>query len=250
MNGALQLSDLIPKEVISKPLTHDAYYKEVRSFVGFAALLGCGLALSGALFIAGIIWSILLLAVFPFMFAVLLLVLLLQLWDTHIRARKDIEVQRTNDRRISILALEIYQNFQIDKVVVQKGGAFVQGNVPQAPALPSVQPPRVNDYYDLALKIAEVGINAWNDNGGKRPRPKPISANAITELFKVGRDSWQEAIGLLAESCVMEKPEDAMWTPLCRTSEEAKQVLDSYLQRQGFFRTVHQKREVWMTVKG
>lgn len=153
-----------------------------------------------------------------------------------------IDNRHANYYQIAFILTEISQNIHIDQVKVQKGGTFIQGDTPIPAASVEVLP--INSTYQLALKIAQIGIEAWQAED-KRPKKKPISALEIKEKLGVGSEAWQDAIGLIGDAQVMYEPETRAWKLLVNSTEEAQVRLDKHLRAMGYHTYTKDDKLMW-----
>lgn len=247
-----RLSDIVPREMLVSPLTptayHDAFTRFLRLFLVLITFLAFSVFSTVALFtFFGLLYAFL-----PFLMGCGLFLSLFFLKDAYSRQREDYEKQRITHQRVVLTVTSIIQNITIQQVTVNRGGTFLASGMEPPPAVSSAipssieQPLRINDTYQLALKIASVGITAWNNNKGKRPTPKPISADAITSHYHVGREAWTESIQLLADAQVFDSPERPGWRPVVFDTDRAKGLLVKYLQSQGYVMTTYNQKETWI----
>ncbi len=242
-----RFTDIVPREALAQPLAEDSYH---RAQVRYVMLWGVVvLSIASALTVGALVYYYIdwVWAVFPISIGLLLLPLLLTIHESKVYTYKDYELRRQSYQGIieSVRVLIV----QYNQVVVQKGGTLNLGSNSSALGESSAysnEVPAINATYDLALGIIKVGIAAWSANGGKRPSPKPISAELITKQFHVGRELWQEAIQLIADSAIFDKPERSTWHPNYKDTGEAEKVLSKYMEGLGYFRSTSRGKSVWL----
>lgn len=244
-----RVTDIIPREYLTQPFSEDAFSLAVKRFIEFALPLCVGASLSFAL---GTLMYFLVaywLAVLFFCLGICLAAGIAFVFQAYWSERGDLQARRRERKDIVIAVNQVIENLTVQQIVVQRGGTLNTGGTTYS-ALDgqplSTQPVlAINETYDLALKIIRTGIEAWIANGNKRPKPKPISADAITTKFHVRREKWDEAMQLIEEAGVFDKPDDTYWRPNYATYEKSKEQLDAHLKKTYFLKT-NGSRQVWM----
>lgn len=245
-----RVSDIVPKERLTpfpKGLYHEVLKDTLYLFIPIAASVVLSLVAGVILFAT--VW----LATLAFGFGFIGIALLLMVHDTYTRELHQVELNTQDHQRVTTAILQIINHIEVNNFQVNRGGVVNTGLMQQVNS-ESVQVDTTseNARYQLALKIAEIGIEAWSRNRGMRPRPKPISAEAITELLKgsdskTGREKWTAAMTMLEDAQVYFKPlSPSQWKPLVADIRQAKELLDRQMVGEGMFLSRHNNTETWL----
>lgn len=236
---------MIPRQYLEQPFNEQAFSDAAKCFLRVGVPVGIGV---GLLFIIGIAtYALLWYAGAVFFMLGIGLACVFKLWyDSYQNTVKDLKKKRKKHSEVVTQVLSLINDITVNQnVVVKNGGTFnnaVGGDV----VTNNVKDP-INEIYDLAHNMMSLGVQAWFDNQGKRPRPKPFSAEAITEQFHVGRDKWTEGVQLLADAKVFSRPHTATWTPQVKNVIEGERALEKYMQEIGYLKNRTQSGdESWM----
>lgn len=240
-----RVTDIIPREMIGQPFDENAFHEAMARFVRYALPICVGVAGASAVTVLAIQFAEWWIATFFFVVALSLVTFLVFAWRSYCESRGDLKDRRKERQDVVLAVQKIVNHVTIQNVTVERGASYnTYANLNGQPL--SEQPVlAINETYDLALKIIRIGIEAWIANGNRRPTPKPISADAITDKLRVGREKWTEAMQLIKEAGVFDKPDATYWRPLYKDYEESKKQLDNHLKKTYFLKTVGSK-QVWM----
>ncbi len=242
-----RFTDIVPREALAQPLAEDSYHRAHVRYVVLWGMVGVSVAAAfsiGALALYYFAWVW---AVFPVSIGLLLLPLLLTIGESRNATYTDYELRRQSHQHVMLAVKQMI--VQYNQITVEKGGQLHLGQPSSALGETSAysnEVPAINATYDLALGIIKVGIAAWSANGGKRPSPKPISAELITKQFHVGREMWTESIQLIADAGIFDKPERSTWHPNYKDTGEAEKVLSKYMEGLGYFRSTSRGKSCWL----
>lgn len=254
MNTPVKILDVLPREMIQEPYTEKARYENALRFALLVAPLGIGFA---TLFIIGIaVWEFLWYAGAIFFVAGIGLACGAKIvYDEFQSTRSDFDTRRENHTNVVNQAILILQQITINQTInVKNGGILNASPVPLQEERKQIESSNeveeiapINEIYFLALEFMRVGVQGWIDNGGKRPKPKPFSAERMTERLNIGRDKWTEVIQFLNDSKVFARADTATWTPMVKNIAQGQEVMEKYMQGIGYLKNTNKAgKVVWI----
>lgn len=249
-NSIPRAVDLIPAKLLEQPLPLDAYWLALKAFLLLA--IPCGLIAAGA-FVAVIVLArrgapielLFILVVLGAFMVGLIVIGYLALEDTRADYRQR---QETYAHSIAVVGV-ILQNITINNVDVRGRGNTVNVN-PDAGGMNATTQPILDatttQVFDVAIAIANKAIDSWMQNGGKRVRPKPFSAQVMGAEMSIGGETWQAAIELLDAAGVLHNGASASaWRVLADDHKRAVTQLETEMRRRGYYSVRADGQRAW-----
>lgn len=249
-NSIPRAVDLIPAKMLEQPLPLDAYYLALKAFLLLA--IPCGLIAAGA-FVAVIVLAqrgapielLFILVVLGAFMVGLVVIGYLMLEDTRADYRQR---QDTYAHSIAVVGV-ILQNITINNVDARGRGNTVNVAPGETQAAAQAQPildAATTQVFEVATVIADKAIGAWLENGGKRARPKPFSAQVMGAELSIGGETWQAAIELLDAARVLHNGASAAaWRVLVDDRKRALAQLETEMRRRGYYSVRADGRRAW-----
>lgn len=240
-----RVTEIVPREAMQQPFGERAIYDNIKRFVLLGAPVGIGTAVSFGLSIA--VWETTwLVATFAMIGFSLLCVMWLVL-HAYMASDKDFTSRRSTHSNVILQVVALVQHITVQQFNLKSGAVLNQtGTGDITNNIVASDNTAINETYTLALHMASVAVSAWLKNGNKRPRPKPYSAGLMTEQLHIGRDRWGELVQYISDAKVISRPETATWTPLVRSVDEARELLDKHTQSLGYLKTRVGQKETWI----
>lgn len=251
-----RIAEIIPASILQKPFGEEAFHNAARRFIFASAPIFAAIAISFIL--AGITWEYYwFVGATFFALGLGLGCVLIIFYQSYRDTVNDYQKQRKTHDGVVNEVLVLVKSITINQVNVARGGVVnnnygvplgtnEDGLIPVGTSLPLLNDP-MGERFELGLQIARIGLRAWDEAKGKRPTPKPISAEAMTKQFNIGRDKWTEVMQFLEDARVFSEPLKNTWRPLCATPQEVETKLNDYMAHLGYTKYTNLKgQRTWI----